>query len=145
METGIPKSCRIVTMSTDPTYKEWKQLSNFKLFREILEQARILPTRNGNQRCTQFRDRAIGARILPTRNGNELHFSGNDSVLVGARILPTRNGNQSQSRATSRSSRRHGSYLQGMETEIARKNIFSLIPHGSYLQGMETSSHLEGI
>ena len=87
-------------LSTDPTYKEWK-LVCFKKAQAWFHSARILPTRNGN----------VGWGVRLKR------------IYFGARILPTRNGNGPVYTSPSRGSGKHGSYLQGMETEYIEQGI----------------------
>ena len=90
---------------TDPTYKEWKHLPC----------------------CFHFLTSVCFTRILPTRNGN---FS--PPVVAVAcwrtRILPTRNGNFDFSHLTC-SVCSHGSYLQGMETELSSPGVLSHQDH----------------
>ena len=60
-----------------------------------------------------------------------------------ARILPTRNGNLYEFHFDLPAHYLHGSYLQGMETEIERRITALEVKHGSYLQGMETTVSVE--
>ena len=102
---------------TDPTYKEWKPRKRWSLNWLYSHAARILPTRNGNAIYgTNLDGCKIGcARILPTRNGNGFVSILRARLVSLARILPTRNGNGTLKPA-SPAVKRHGSYLQGMET-----------------------------
>ena len=94
METVIcSASVLALSLRTDPTYKEWKLLKiSFAITSDDLI-ARILPTRNGNQKEGKHSMQEQRARILPTRNGNEKCLVRCLAELGVARILPTRNGN----------------------------------------------------
>ena len=119
METTVNRCKATHHNSTDPTYKEWKLPENSIMVRH--RRARILPTRNGNLLDSLMLRAGRLARILPTRNGNHKTRIHNHLYEVGTdptykewkRVTPARHGTKPP--------KEHGSYLQGMETEMAKK------------------------
>ena len=128
---------------TDPTYKEWKQLTLRWLQHPHLQHGSYLQgmeTSRGqslrqNYNHTdptykewkqQFHDIVVlywdTTRILPTRNGNSAKtLLNSQGSTPQTRILPTRNGNYSMSSMSpSVFLATHGSYLQGMETALTQ-------------------------
>ena len=80
-------------MSTDPTYKEWKQ--DYSTLGEAAYFGTDPTYKEWKLRTgTDIEHSSRFARILPTRNGNSVAPITLEFKLSGARILPTRNGNR---------------------------------------------------
>ena len=102
---------------TDPTYKEWKLVSNTMYTFGARTHGSYLQGMETAARSVLAKIIDNLARILPTRNGNI--FNGTSRLILprnSARILPTRNGNRCIKPVSLTQLPGHGSYLQGMET-----------------------------
>ena len=131
IDTSIPKS-----LSSYPTYEEWKQTMFHHMLPPLCE-VLILPMRNGNSNFFLLSCISFSVLILPMRNGNyQLNISSIYHYLV--LILPMRNGNNLPFVLISLLVL-FLSYLWGMETKWEEKiYLKTLRLFLSYLWGMET-------